>query len=145
MVPDLWWFTLQFFNLTMVPKCTYSVEIVLQILIFYLLVGGDTQHNALSWCWPGGEPQLSVNHAVVRVNSGYAADHSVPIQPFCLSLWLPYSINHEGKFRPTVDNSSVLSTLKVGLAKLWYSVVRCIKCISDLQYFRLKINGFIGT
>ena len=39
-------------------------------------------------------PQLTLGHRIMRVHDEYTYNHSVPIQLFCFSLSVQYSINY---------------------------------------------------
>lgn len=40
------------------------------------------------------QPQLLFSHVITRINNQYTDNHFIPIQPFCLSLSVQYSINY---------------------------------------------------
>ena len=40
------------------------------------------------------EVQLPVSHEIMRVNNRYTSNHFVPIQPFCFSSSVEYSISY---------------------------------------------------
>ena len=93
MAPNLGWFNLKFFELTVVQKqyafsrtCTTNSDLLpaYQCVVEYsLLMLGS-----------GSEPQVSVSHTIMRVNNQYSHNHFVPSQPFCFSLSVLYPINY---------------------------------------------------
>ena len=104
----------------------HSVEIVLWILIF-------SQERDVVWY--SLMLLLPVSHTVTKVSNQHHYLHSVPIQPFCFSLSVQYSITYMSystlyyKIGSVLDenaqpeaNVNVLSTFKVGLAKLGCSI-----------------------
>ena len=79
----------------------------------------------------GQRPQLPVSPVNMRVNNRHTYNHSGPRQPLCFSLSVPYSINYTREstlhykigfvldgFAQLQVNVSILSTIKVGQAKL---------------------------
>ena len=81
MAPNLGWFNLKFFELTVVPKryafsrtCTSNSDL--------LPAYQCTVEYSLPMLGNVSEPQLSISHAIMRVNNRYSHNHFVPSQPF---------------------------------------------------------------
>lgn len=87
----LWCMIVQFriYQLYKMRKQTHSIQTLLWILIF-----SQAECCRDSILVLVSETQLSVIPTITRINKQYSYNHSVPIQPFCFSLPVQYSVNH---------------------------------------------------
>ena len=138
-VPNIRWFDLGFFNfmmawesyefsrnLTANPEFWFSPTLWICVQYSFKMLVSDLDLEFL------------VSHMITMVSSWYIDNHSAPTGAFYFPLSVEYSINYMRysalyyKINFVLDDSahwglvckcsSVLSTFKVGKAKLWYPV-----------------------